>query len=371
MAHFLNTIFLIASLVFQQSPDLASQFNRALTLQQDGRLSEAADAYRALLKLKPDYVEAHANLGVVLARLGKYEEAITAYQSALKLAPHLTPVLLNLGIAHYRAGEFTKAADVFRDFLERKRDSVQARQLYGLSLVEIGRDQDAVTQLELTLDAAPQEKAILYSLGLAYLHLNRPQVNAMIDKLASFPDGKPASHLLRGQLLLSKLEYESAIAELREAERLDPELPKLQYSIGLAYQQLGRNKEALTAFEKELKRSPRDAPTLYFLAYLQEAEGNLTAALQNLNAALKLAPESPDATALLGKILFKQDKANEALKPLEFAVSKKPDDHERRYLLARVYQQLGRREDAAREFAEVQRLKAKQLESDRARSPKP
>ncbi len=364
----LSIIFSFAS---QQSQDATAKFNRAVTLQKQGQLAEAAAEYRAALAIKPEYPEAQANLGVVLARLGKYEEAITAYQSALKLAPQLTPILLNLGIAHYRAGQFAKAADVFRDFLEKKPDSVQARQLYGLSLVEIGRDQDAITQLELTLSAAPQERAVLYSLGLAYLHLNRPQVNAMIDKLASFPDGKAASHLLRGQLLLSQLEYKRAIAELREAEKADPELPKLQYSIGLAYQQLGRNKEALTAFEKELKRSPQDAPTLYFLAYMQEAEGNLSGAQQNLNAALKLAPESPDANALLGKILFKQGKANEALKPLEFAVSKKPDDHERRYLLARVYQQLGRREDAASEFAEVQRLKAKKLESDRARTPKP
>ncbi len=360
-----------ASILFHPSQDATTRFNRAVELQQQGKLTEAAVEYRAALAIKPDYPEAQANLGVVLARLGKFEEAIAAYESALKLAPGLTQILLNLGIAHYRAGQYAKAAAVFRSFLEKQPQSVQARQLYGLSLVEIGRDEDAITQLELTLDAAPQEKAVLYSLGLAYLHLNKPQVNAMIEKLASFPEGKPTSHLLRGQFLLAKLEYESSIAELKEAEKLDPELPKLQYSLGLAYQQLGRNKEALAAFESELKRSSRDAPTLYYLAYLHEAEGNLTAAQQYLNEVMKLSPESPDAKALLGKILFKQGKATEAVKPLEFAVAKKPDDPERRYLLARVYQQLGRREDAAREFAEVQKLKAKKLQEDRARTPKP
>jgi Flp pilus assembly protein TadD len=56
---------------------------------------------------------------------------------------------------------------------------------------------------------------------------------------------------------------------------------------------------------------------------------------------------------------------------LELAASKKPNDHELRYTLARVYQQLGRKEDAAREFAEVQRLKAEQLKKDRANTPRP
>ena len=53
------------------------------------------------------------------------------------------------------------------------------------------------------------------------------------------------------------------------------------------------------------------------------------------------------------------------------ANARDPDDPDNRYLLARVYQRLGRGEEAAREFAEVQRLKARQLEGDRARTPRP
>ena len=100
--------FLLLTITFAflpaQTPDPAAQFSRAVQLQQQGKLTEAADEYRAALKTKPDYLEAHANLGVVLARLGKYEEAVASYESALKLAPQLMPILLNLGIAHYRAG---------------------------------------------------------------------------------------------------------------------------------------------------------------------------------------------------------------------------------------------------------------------------
>jgi len=59
------------------------------------------------------------------------------------------------------------------------------------------------------------------------------------------------------------------------------------------------------------------------------------------------------------------------VKPLEAAVAKDPEDGEKRYQLARVYLQLGRREEAAREFAESQQLKARQLQRDRERIPKP
>ena len=355
----------------EQAQDLSAQFNRAVQLQQQGKLIEAAEEYRALLKIKSDYVEAHANLGVVLSQLGRYDEAIVAYESALKLAPQLTPILLNLGIAHYRAGQFNKAIPVFQRFLEQKPDAMQARQLYGLSLFALGHDEEAVKQLEPTLDAAPPDAAVLYSLGLAYLHLGKAGFRATLERLTAFPAGRPALHLLQGLAFLRDQEFEQALEELQAAAELNPNLPRLYFSIGLAHFKLGHYKAAIEAFETEANRSPQDFATLYYLAAALESDDNLVAARQRVDAAIKLDPQSPEANGLLGKVLFKQGKVSEAVKPLEMAVAKMPNDHEHRYVLARVYQQLGRREDAAREFAEVQRLKTKQLERDRAVTPKP
>ena len=364
--------FAIAALVaVQQAQDASVIFKRAVELQQQGKLTEAADEYRALLKLKPDYAEAHANLGIVLARLGKYDEAVAAYESALKLAPNQTMILLNLGIAHYRAGKFDQAVAAFQRLLEQRPDVTQARQLYGLSLSALGRDEEAVKQLEQTLDAAPPDAAALYSLGLAYLRLGKPGFRATLERLAAFPAGLPALHLLQGQAFLRDLEFEKALEELQSAAQLNPDLPRLHFSIGLAHHQLGHNKEAVAAFEEEAKRSPQDFATIYYLADALEKDGNVSAARRQVEAALTLDAQSPEANGLLGKILLKQGKAAEAVKPLEFAAAKKTDDPELRYTLARVYQQLGRREDAAREFAEVERLKSEQLKKDRASTPKP
>ena len=141
--------------------------------------------------------------------------------------------------------------------------------------------------------------------------------------------------------------------------------------MGFAHLKLGQNKESLTAFLEERKRQPQDYSTLYHIAYLQEAEGQLEEARQNLDAALKQQPQSIEANSLLSKLLSKQGKDAEALAPLERAVAKDPTDPVKRYQLARLYRQLGRKADADREFAEVQRLKEEQLKKDRARTPKP
>jgi tetratricopeptide (TPR) repeat protein len=208
-------------------------------------------------------------------------------------------------------------------------------------------------------------------MGLAFLRLGKPDADRAIAKLVESANGAPASHLLKGQVLLSQFEFERAVAELETAAGLSSDLPRLHYSMGLAQLKLGRNREAIASFEKELVRTPRDFSTLYYLAYLNEADGNLDAALDRLNVALKLNPESHEGNALMGKILAKQNKPAAAVAPLEYAVKGDPNDPDKHYALARVYQQLGRGEDAAREFSEVQRLKAAQLKNDRARTPKP
>lgn len=370
----LQSFLLIFVVLFSpavQQADVSAQFNRAVALQQQGKLEEAAAEYRALLKLKPDYAEAHANLGVVLARLGKYDEAVASYESALKLAPQLTPILLNLGIAHYRAGQFAKAIEIFERFLQEKPDVAQARQLYGLSLAAMGKDEEAIKQLEPTLDAAPPDVAVLYNLGMAYLRLGKAGFRATLERLAAFPAGRPALHLLQGQAFLRDQEFEQALEELQAAAKLNSDLPRLYFALGLAHLKLTHYKDAAAAFTTEIPRSPQDFATRYFLAEALEADSQFAQARMHLDAALKLDPQASEANALLGKLLFRQGKPAEAVKPLEAAIAKTPNDPERRYLLARVYQQLGRKEDAAREFAEVQRLKAEQLKKDRANTPKP
>jgi len=367
----LLTFLLAASLGWQQSSNVSARFNRAVALQQEGRLAEAAAEYRALLTVKPDYAEAQANLGVVLAQLGNYQEAIAAYKEALRLAPRLTPILLNLGICYYRAGQFAQAVEAFEKLLAIKPDALQARQLLGISLVELGRDLEAITQLEQTLKEAPQDAAVLYNLGLAYLRAGTPGLRSTLERLASFSAGLPALHLLQGQAFLANQEWENALEELQRAEKLNPELPRLHYWLGLAHFNLRHNKEAIAAFEKEFERNQKHFLTLYYLANLQEAEGNLSAARQYIDAALSIEQQSAEANALLSKILVKQGKEVEAIAPLERAVAKDPNDPTKRYMLARLYRQLGRQADADREFAEVQRLKAEQLKRDRARVPKP
>jgi len=68
-----------------------------------GRMPEAIEHLEQALRLKPDYVEAHFNLGLALEKLGRTPEAIEHYQQALKLRPDLTAV--RNALARLQAGQ--------------------------------------------------------------------------------------------------------------------------------------------------------------------------------------------------------------------------------------------------------------------------
>lgn len=356
---------------FPSSPQRASEttakFNRAVELQRAGQFEEAAEEYREVLKVAPTYAEAQANYGAVLSRLGRYEEAVKAYELALSLDPTLTPVLLNVGIAHYRAGEFAKAAGVLKRFLVTSPENLQAHQLLGISLVETGKDAEALEHLEPAMATPSSDAVACYYLGLAYLRLKRSELTDVIRRLTQLKEGSPLANMLEAQGYLERYEFTLAAAKLEEAARIKSDLPRLQGLLGLAYLKLGRTEDAVLSFERELNRSPGEFFVLYYLAYAQDKLGNLNKARQQVEVALRVNPESAEANKLYGNLLFKQGQVKEALEAVEKVVKQDPLDTEIRYLRARIFQRLGRAQDAKREFAEVEQLKTK----ERSRETKP
>ena len=61
-----------------------------------GQTDAAISQYQQAVRLRPDFAEAHYNLGNALLRLGQVEQAILHYQAAIKLRPNDATFLNNL-----------------------------------------------------------------------------------------------------------------------------------------------------------------------------------------------------------------------------------------------------------------------------------
>jgi Flp pilus assembly protein TadD len=56
-----------------------------MTLKATKQFPGAIDAYRQAIQIRPDYAEAHQNLGVVLLKLGRVAEGMNSFRRAIVL----------------------------------------------------------------------------------------------------------------------------------------------------------------------------------------------------------------------------------------------------------------------------------------------
>jgi tetratricopeptide (TPR) repeat protein len=150
-------------------------------------------------------------------------------------------------------------------------------------------------------------------------------------------------------------DWRKAIAEYRVLLQREPQMPGIHSRIGQIILTLPATAtsidEARKEFEQELKVYPQNAGAEYFLGELARKGGHLPQAIEHYTNATKLNAGLPEPYFGLGRCLLDSDRAADAVGPLETAARLAPGNPTIHFTLAHAYQDLGRKEDAAREFA--------------------
>jgi tetratricopeptide (TPR) repeat protein len=97
-----------------------------------GRIPEAIEYYQQALRLKPDYPEAHNNLGSALVDVGRLQEAIEQFKQSLRLNPDFAEAYFNLALAYAKIGRSAEAITSAQKALELAKSqgkTAQAKQI--------------------------------------------------------------------------------------------------------------------------------------------------------------------------------------------------------------------------------------------------
>ena len=97
-----------------------------VTLQELGRLDEAQASYTQAIALKPDYAEAHSNLGITLQELGRLDEAEASYNQAIALKPDYAEAHSNLGNTLQELGRLDEAEASYNQAIALKPENIEA-----------------------------------------------------------------------------------------------------------------------------------------------------------------------------------------------------------------------------------------------------
>jgi tetratricopeptide (TPR) repeat protein len=332
------------------------------------------------------------------ARNGDHVKALALAEEALERDSTDPLACLVMGSLLLDRGDADRAVEVLQVGTKAaltKASNVQAaelEQLFVRALEVTGELDKTKTALQARVRSNPGDVGARW--GLAGVHriqhhfADELQLRRRIAELAPY---EPQAHKELGDHLRDRLgRFREAEAAYRRSIALRPETARYHAALGHALALQGRTKESLDAcerarqldaldFESRLthvlvlkmarrkgealkaaadaaKSAPDLCGALVAAGAAQLEVGDLEGAEESLEKAVAIAPRSPSAQRLLGRVRFRRADLAGAEQILSVAVSQRPRDVRARLALASVHEAQGKLEESLGGFRQVQSL---------------
>jgi len=285
-------------------------------------VDEAMIHLQEAVRLDPQYVEAHVNLGVAMQRRGRFDEAVSQYQVALRIAPSAAKARQNLGLALLLAGRREEAAPYL---LAAEQELAQSNEpevhiSLGDSLMGQKRPVEALAEYERAVSlfgrtAAHSKKVVALRVRMGEAHNDIGVAFAGAGRLdEAVKEYREAVHLCPsaaasqnnlGYALFQMHQPDQAVTYLQEAVRLQPDYVVAETNLADALLELGRNEEAIVVLTKAVAfASGAQSPELQNdLGVALGRLGRLEESLPHFREAVRLKPNFENAKVNLRRVL--------------------------------------------------------------------
>jgi serine/threonine-protein kinase len=329
-------------------PDYAeAHYNLGVILNGQGRHKEAEAAYRQAIRLKPDDHDAHANLGIALNGQGRHKEAVAACQAAVRLKPDDPNAHNNLGAVLNDQGSYKEAEAACRAAIRLKPDLPQAHNNLGAALGRQGRHKEAEAACRTAIRLKPDHHLAHHHLGVLLNRQGRhKEAEAACRTAIRLKPDYSDSHYNLGNALNGQGRYKEAEAACRTAIRLKPNHPEAHNNLGAVLGRQGRDKEAEAAYRTAIRLKPDLHQAYNNLGNALSDQGRQKEAEVAYREAIRVKPDSPEAHYSLGIALGGQGRYKEAEEAYRQTIRLKPDYAEAHCNLGHALRNQGRFSEA-------------------------
>jgi tetratricopeptide (TPR) repeat protein len=206
-------------------------------LEKSGTTSEALSEYETAASLDSKNVRYPGEWAKALNRAGRYTEAIKAYDAALQIEPDNVANLREVANLHLRSNDFAKARPYLEAVVRLQPDDLAPKQNLARALSE-NRDLDGAAKL--------------------YREI-----------LTSLP-GADLSRALLSDVLMKQNKPDEALALLDEGLKLDANAGTMYRERGRILDRLGRNAEAIAAYQEYVRLSPGASDLRAFTSRIEQ-----------------------------------------------------------------------------------------------------
>ena len=144
--------------------DASAHYNLGLIYQQRGQREEAKASFRRSIEIDPGEIDAHYQLGRIAREEGRLAEAIGHFDPVVSRFPEhsQSEAWREIGWTYFQAGQYEDARAAFERFIEKRPSDAEGRYRYGLTLHQLGRSDDAATEMQACIEAVRTSPAYKY-----------------------------------------------------------------------------------------------------------------------------------------------------------------------------------------------------------------
>lgn len=355
---------LLASPEVMMPTSARQHLEAALKAQKQGQFTKAAQEYEAALKIVPGSADIFQNLGLVYHMDNRYQKAILAFEKALAMEPGLWASNLFLGIGCYKTNQFDRAVVALNKALELdpKAADLEGRFWLGVTYKALGRNEEAVRELEKRLERTPQDIEVLYNLSSACRPFAPHKATDLLNRMLAIDPNSYRVKQMEGEVFEHQEKYPQALAAYQAAYAQKPHVPGLRFALGSVYWKMRQFDEAKKWLTAELSSNPHHALSHYQLGNIYVYQNQPAQALPHLQEALDAKIPLMDVHRDLGKALLRLGRYDEAVRHFSRVAAAEPDDDAIHSLLANAYRKQGNHELEKKELERFQELNQKKLE---------
>ncbi len=250
-----------------------------------------------------------ANRGIARFDKGDPEKALEDFQSALRTDDNLTEAWLGAGNAWLMMGDFKKAESIFGEAIRRGNDDPELLYNLGISLAKMGKYPAAVVQLDKAL-AIREDAATLAQRAFCYFKLGKLKEAAADAERANNLDIRVAySYHTLGLLALRDKKFAAAEKFFSEGLAWEPENAELLAARGFSKYKIQNLSAALEDLDAAIEIDPNSGEAFYTRAAVKHVSGQQLEACTDYRKAVELGYEpfteedgSPFCEGVLGKM---------------------------------------------------------------------
>lgn len=355
------------------SPNESSQLQEAATALSAGKLDQAEQDLQSVLRLNPGDYRALDLLGVVRVLQHQQEKAEALFEQVVKAQPDFAPGHAHLGLLYSQLGRTQEALSELRQALlldPGRTDAavtlVHILQGQAKAASEAGDWNGALSFLIEARKYAPDNADVQYEFGMVAhkLSLDDDAIEAFQQALKQHKNDALGLYNF-GFALMNRARFDEARQQFVQYIELRPGDPSGHCALGMALAALERSDEARAQFERSIVLSSTQSESYYRLGLLDLDAGDYDAAARNLHQALKNKPSDADALTALGRVEFEQKHYPEAMTLLQQAVSQNGSLQEAHYYLGLTLARLGQKPESNEQLEIAARLEQEQKERSR------